>query len=194
MFNTRDLLTPISFSKDLINDQTPTGLVFELNSASAVFDANGLGPTTNTSVILTPRIGWFSDQSITSTMKFLSATTLGNEQLGVMLRFRSNTVPYVEYYYVRLRLGEARISKVSLTNHTTTDISTASFPIAQDQEFTIAAQVIGNVISATFTATSGSPSPVNISAIDSEIAIGGLGLRTTTSTGKFKNVSINQLV
>ena len=183
----------IILSKDLTSDQTYNNLTFRLNSSGRAFSgANGLGTSTATSTVAFIHIGGFDDQRITAVMKYITPTTSGEEDFGVLARVQSQEdAASQSYYYARVSNGIAKLTRVNGGSYT--NLSTSAFALPQDTDVTITLQVIGSAISATFNA-GGDPTTVNLSAIDTSITSGGLmGFRTLTSTGYCKSFTVEQL-
>ncbi len=174
----------ISLSKNLLTDQTYNNLTFRLNSAGRTFDVTyGVGTATETSTLALIHIGGFNDQSITATMRYRAPTVAGAEDFGVVCRFQSSEdVASTTYYYARCTAGFAKITKV--IGGTFTNLSSSAFAVAADVDVTIVLTAVGNALTATFSATGGTPVNVVLSAVDSSIPSGGLmGFRTLSKTG-----------
>lgn len=184
----------VVLSKNLVTDQTYNNMTFKLNAAGRAFSVtNGVGTSTATSTIAVIHAGGFNDQKITAVMKYVSPTTAGSEDFGVLLRAQSfEDTASSTYYYARCTAGNARITKV--VGGTFTTLSSAAFALAADTDVTITFQVVGNSLSASFVATGGTPTTVNLAAVDSSITMGGLvGFRSLTSTMYCKSFVVEQL-
>ncbi len=163
-----------------------------LNSASWTLDANGASVTSAGSSGVQILVGGFNDQKITASMKFITPTTAGNENLGVMCRFYTNQSGYATYYYARQHKGVFRLQKV--VDGTFTTLSSASYTLAQNTWATIVLQTVGSAISASIDDGSTSQS---LSASDSAIAGPGcFGFRsgpTDNSTISCRSFTVEEI-
>ena len=144
-----------------------------LNTAGWVLDANGASVTTATSSILQIGLGGFPNQIITASLKFITPTTAGNEELGVMGRFLTNKSPDATYYYLRQISGQIRLVKV--VDGTFTTLASAAYALAQDTWADFTLTMNGSAIEGTI--DDGSTS-VTLNATDSDIANGGFCVRS----------------
>lgn len=184
----RDLLT---FSKDLIADQTTVDINDRFNTSGLNFDAvEGYGDAAATSMAFYFSFGGFDDQRIRAVMKYPAPTTAGSEDIGVMARMRTLDSPNATYYYARIDAGDAKITKIVDGSFTT--LASEPFPLPQDELVTIDFSVVGSQLSASFSAAT--PGDLNIAANDSEIAGGGLlGCRSFSAALWVRSVEAWQL-
>lgn len=193
MFNKRDARSGIYFVKDFVNDQTLTNVTKKNNIANIGFSASlGIGSDNGGSAVAIMHVGGFNDQRATAVMRYTPPTAIGGEDIGVMLRLRSFDSPAIDYYYARCNAGLAKISRISSGTFTT--LSSTPFALSQSQDVTITFSVVGSVLSASFSATGGSPATVNLTAVDTIIPGGGLiAIRSQTSSIFCKSITIEQL-
>ena len=183
----------VLFEKDLVADQTFTGLTVKLNTGGREFNVTeGLGTSTATSTLVLAHAGGFDDQRVTATMKYVAPSTALDHEMGVMARFQTlDENADEDYYYARVVDGEARITKVIAGSFTT--LSQGAFPLPVDTDVTITFSVVGNALTAEFNA-GGAPETVNLAVVDTDITQGGLcGFRTRTSAGYFSQITVEQL-
>jgi hypothetical protein len=180
----------VSLSKNLISDQTPTGLTYA--SGSPAFDATyGLGIATSSSIVVAAHAGGFNDQRVTGVMRWRAPTSSPNEEFGVIARFQTFEVAGSQnYYYARVDGGVAKLTKVVAGSFT--NLATVAFALSADVDVTIVLSCVGNAISASFTASGlGTQS---LSATDSAITTGGLmGFRTLSTAGYCSSLLAEQL-
>ena len=192
MLSSKDIVSKVSLTKDLIADQTYDYVIEKWNPSNTAFDiAEGLGTADTGSTIVLITSGGYDDQRIIADMKFVAPTTAGSEQIGVMLR----TVAIDEdatYYWARVHDGSAKITRY--LDGTLSTLTQSAFPLAQDQVVTIDFSVVGNQLSATFTADGGTPSEVVLSTVDSTIPTGGIaGFRSSSSSVYCRNFTVEQV-
>lgn len=118
-----------------------------LNSAAWVLDANGASVTTAGSSGNLILVGGFNDQKITASMKFITPTTAGNENIGVMARFYTNQTGAATYYLARQHKGVFKLQKV--VNGTFTTLASNSYTLAINTWATFTLSVVGTALSAT---------------------------------------------
>lgn len=181
----------VSYSKDLVADQTFLGLTVKLNTSGAAFDVvEGLGEAALEPTVVFAHVGGFDDQRATAVMKYVSPSTNVDHEIGVLLRvqtFDGNDY----YYYARIDDGDAKITKV--VNGSFTTLTQGAFPLPPDTLVTITFEAVGTALSATFDA-GGSPTTVNLAAVDSDIPSGGLmGFRTRTTAGWCRSFAAEEL-
>lgn len=193
MLNKADVKSRVVFTKDLINDQTYDGVNEKLNTSDLAFDGTeGLGSDNGSSTAVTINVGGFDDQKIIAALKYVSPTTAGSEDIGVMLRLQTFDSPDATYYYARVNGGSAKITKVVDGSFTT--LTSSAFALAQDTVVTITFSAVGNQLTALFQATGGSPSDVTLSTTDSSIQTKGMfGYRSLNSTVYCRNFTVEQL-
>ncbi len=145
-----------------------------LNSAGWTLDANGASVTSASSSGVQILVGGFNDQKITAALKFITPTTAGNENLGVLARFYTNQSGYATYYYARQHKGVFKLQKV--VNGTFTTLASSSYGLAQNTWATFTLQVVGSALSATI--DDGTTS-LTVTATDSSITGPGcMGFRS----------------
>lgn len=192
MINSNDVVKLVSGSKDLIAVQDYKNLNKKLNTGGVSFNVTeGLGDNTATSSMVFINSGGFQDQKITAVMNYPSATTAGNEDIGVMLRTITTEGADASYYYARVDGGFAKITKV--LDGTFSTLTSQAFALGQGENVTITFSAVGNVLSATFDA-GGSPATVELSALDDSIPTGGvLGFRSLSSAVWCRSLAWEQL-
>jgi hypothetical protein len=193
MLNKADVKSRIVFTKNLISDQTYNGVNEKMNTSDLAFDAvEGLGSDNGSSTAVTINVGGFDDQKIIAALKYVSPTTAGNEDIGVMLRLQTMDSPDATYYYARVDGGNAKITKIIDGAFTT--LTSSAFALTQDTVVTITFSVVGSQLTALFQATGGSPSDVTLSTSDSSIPSGGMfGYRSLNSTVYCRSFTVEQL-
>lgn len=181
MISSANIRSAFSLSKNLVSDQTYSGFNQKLNSSGA-FDATlGYGyATAGTSTSININAGSFNNQRITGVVRWASPSTSVTYEIGVQARIQTmDTNP--SYYYARVDGDVAKLTKV--VSGTFTNLATNAFVLPVDTDCTIVLTCNGSSISATFTASGVSGSPLTLSATDSAITTGGLmGVRSLSST------------
>lgn len=135
-----------------------------LNSASWTLDANGASVTSAGSSGVQILVGGFNDQKITASMKFISPTAAGSENIGVICRFYTNQTGYATYYLARQHKGVFRLQKV--VDGTFTTLSSNSFTLAQNTWATFTLQAVGSALSVSI---DDGTSSLSLTATDSAI-------------------------
>lgn len=182
MLSRADLRAKISLEKNLVSDQTYTN-IHKLNNVSGIaFNAtHGLGEAANNSSVFALAVGGFNDQKVTADVKWVSPTTAGNEEIGVIVRFKTFHSPNADYYYARVDGGIAKLTKVVAGTFTT--LSQTTYALGIDVVCRITLSVMGSLLTATFAATGGTPADIQLSSSDTSIPSGGLvGVRSLTSS------------
>jgi hypothetical protein len=190
-----------TLSKNLLTQQTYTGVVGRLNTAGLVFTSDGLGTSTATSTTFMPALAGFDDQRLVVVCKYITPTTSGSESIGCCLRVQDIEVTGdTSYYYARVDSGVAKISRFLNSSTSSTTLTSTAWALAQNVYVTIDFQIVGSALSATFTSASGTPSPTTLTATDTSISSSVSGMysgfmmcRTTASTGFFSSVTAYQL-
>lgn len=183
----------LSFSKDLIADQTFTGITIKLGTSDRVFTVGeGLGVVTADSMLALLHIGGFDDQRVTGVMKWIAPSTPADHEFGVIARFQTIDETADEaYYFARVDDGQAELVKKVGSSFIT--LSSGAFVVPSDTDVTITLEVVGSALSATFDA-GGSPATVNLATIDTDIPSGGLmGFRTRSAAGYCSSILAEQL-
>lgn len=192
MLTTRDMPARINHFKDFLGDQNYLGAFFKLNTGGLAISATeGLGTAAATSSLFVMTAGGFADVRVTGVMKYISPTTSGSEELGLIARVQQldNTN---QYYYARLQAGFARITKTVASVNT--NLSSSAYVLAQNTLVTITLTVVGTQITAKFSATGGSPSDLTLSATDNAITgVGSSGARCTSSAWYVRSMRTEQL-
>ena len=184
-------VAPISLTKDFVADQTVNNVHEKLNTSGLGFDVTeGYGyDAASTSTAWVMAIGGFNNQYAQAVLKYVSPTTAGSEDIGVLLRCTSLDSPNASYYYARVDAGDAEIVRV--LNGTFTTLSSTPFVLPQDELVTITFTAVDTALSATFSATT--PSDVTVSATDANITGGNPGVRSQSSTVWCRSIDIRQL-
>lgn len=182
------LRQPLALAIDFVAQQTWDN-VHKVDSGFAIDATLGLLVATNATAIAALGIGGFADQSVVAVCGYTATTTVGNEDFGVLLRMKTISSPDATYYYVCVNGQQCQIRRI--VDGTFSTRTFAAFALPQDTDVTITCSVVGNVLTANFLAGA---LDVDLSTSDSVIAGGGLvGIRTLTSTGYFKSVSVEEL-
>jgi len=182
--------TKASLTKNLVSDQTETGLTYALGSP--VFHATyGHGIGTETSVLVAIHQGGYNDQRITAVMRYRTPTTAGAENFGVIARFQTfENATYQTYYWLRVNAGVLKLTKV--VGGSFTNLSTGAFSLSADVDVTLVLSCVGSAISGSGTASG--LGTVSLSSTDSAIPTGGLmGYRTLSKTGYCSSFTAEQL-
>lgn len=193
MFTRNNVRSKITFEKDLVNDQTFTGLTVKMNTTNRTFDvAEGLGQAAAVSTLVFAHVGGFKDQKVVATMKYVSPSTNIDHEFGVLARVQTlDNSADEDYYYARVDDGVAKLTKV--VAGTFTNLSTSVFPLPIDTSVTITLQIVGNALTATFDADD-VISTVILSATDSDITESGLcGFRTRSAAGWCSYIAVEEL-
>ncbi len=193
MISKQDVKSPISYTRDLVADQSWTGVQRLLGTGSIAFDvSDGLGVATDTSIMYALAVGGFNNQSVTAVCRYTSTTAVGDEDLGILLRFQTNHTPNATYYYIRVDGQQAKITRVK--DGTFSTLTQDTFALAQDTDVTITASIEGDSITANFDDGS---TDLDLSVEDSsgdKISSGGLiAFRTQSSTGYLKSITVTEL-
>jgi hypothetical protein len=163
-----------------------------LNASAWTLDANGASVTSSASSGVQILVGGFNDQKITASMKFITPTTAGNENIGVMCRFFTNQSGYATYYFARQQKGIFRLQKV--VDGTFTTLSSNNYTLAQNTWATFVLQVVGSALSASI--DDGTTS-LSLTATDSAIAGPGcFGFRsgpTDNSTVSCRSFTVEEV-
>lgn len=141
----------LSYSKNLITDQTFEKLFVQLNTAGCAFDVtNGLGQASATSTWV---LANFAVKNCVGRVKlqYPSPTTQGTEDLSAVARATNLKTGSENYYIFRLRNQLASIGKV-VAGAAIVTIASGSFLVPQGVVFTVDFSIIGNILSATWTA------------------------------------------
>ncbi len=154
MRSTRDFQRELfSRTKNLLTEQTFLHLTSKVNTPA--FSATlGLGLATATSWVALVHGGGFSDQRVTAAMRSVSPTAQGAENLGIILRVQcveTGDAASTHYYYVRCQTGNARITRV--IGNAFVNLASQAFVLPQNGLVTIDASVVGDTISASFSAS-----------------------------------------
>lgn len=192
LIRTNDITNKLTWSKNLLTDQTYTGIVLKLNTSGLGFDAvEGLGAADNNNTAVLTTFGG-TDVRVIGIMKWVSPTTSPSDEIGVVARLTSLDSPNQTYYYARADGGFARITKV--VNGSFTNLTSTAYALSANTLVTITFTIVGNQLSATFTTEAGSPTNVSLSANDSSISGFGIcGFRTQSSSIWCRYLSVEQL-
>lgn len=153
-----------------------------LNTSAFTFDANGLGVTSEASSAFVVHSGGYGRQKIYAKIRF-ETTLAGSEELGVCLRLKTFKSPNAHYYYLRVKQGVARITRVD--NVTFTDLDSDPFTPAKDAWFTIVGSIdeAGNIV-AVFDNLAGTV--VTLGALDAAIDRGEFCIRSGPTITAFR--------
>ena len=174
MFNSKGA-NKFILTKDLVADQTYTDLTIFTDDYGLDFDVTeGFGTADEYSSVVLFNAGVFPDQYVQGVMKFVSPTSAGDEDFGVILRVITMEPlnPGPSYYYAYVSGQFAQIGKV--VDGSFIMLTESAFALAQDQSVTITFQAIGNQLSADFEADGGTPATLSLATVDSDIGHRGL--------------------
>lgn len=192
MIASGDIRALLTFTKDLVSDQTATGLI-ESPTTSGAFDATeGFGRSATGSSVgfLVLGLGG-ADQRVTATMRHDAATS---DRCGVMARVNNETTGSQNMYYANIDTGTAKLQK-NVNSGTLSTISSSAFAAPVGSDITIELTCIGGTITATFTCAGVPGSPLTLSgAEDASIPrSGSMGWKTLSKPGWCRSITAEQL-
>lgn len=195
MLSTASIRSKITFSKDLIVDQTWSGFVRALNTDMAFDVTEGLGQASSTSSIILINAGGFNNQKITGNLKWVLPTLIAGYDIGVIARVQGILTTggaTANFYYARCDGDVAKLTKV--VSNTYTNLSTNAFVLPINTAVEVILSCVGSTISATFTCVGVPGSPLTLTATDTSITTGGLmGMRSLTSAVWFRSFTAEEL-
>ena len=178
--------------KDMVADQTTRNIHEKLNTGGLNFDVTeGYGySAASTSTAWVMAHGGYDNQFCEAVLKYVSPTTAGSEDIGVLLRCLSLDSPNATYYYARCDAGDAEIMKIVDGSFTT--LASSVYALPQNELVTITFTAVGSTLVASFSAAT--PGDVTISAVDTDIPSGGSpGVRSISSTVRCRSITCRQL-
>lgn len=145
-----------------------------LNSGGWTLDANGVSVTSAAASGIMIMVGGFNDQRITASLKFISPTAVGSEDICVIGRFLTNQSGYASYYWARQHQGYFKIGKN--VDGTFTTLSEKPNVLAQNTFATFVLEIVGTQITGSINDGS---TALSLRAVDSAISGPGvLGFRS----------------
>lgn len=191
MLGSAGLRRALSWSKDFVSDQTWAG-VHSVDSGFGFDATKGLGTGANDTAIVLFALGGFDNQKVTAVVRYDSATSQANLDLGVLLRCHTTVSTEDQYYWARLDGSFAKITRVLNSSSFLTLSPTRSFALPANRDCTITFEISGTSLLATF--DDGVQTPAEIAVTNAEIAGGGsIGFRTSSSSGWLKSVTVEEL-
>jgi hypothetical protein len=195
MLSTASIRSKVTFSKNLITDQTWSGFVRALNTSLAFDVTEGFGQAADASSIILINAGGFNDQKITGSLKWVLPTLITGYDVGVIARVQGILTTggaTANFYYARCDGDVAKLTKV--VANTYTNLSTNAFVLPINTAVEVILSCVGSTISATYTCAGVPGSPLTLTATDTSITTGGLmGMRSLTSSVWFRSFTAEEL-
>lgn len=160
-------------------------------SGTWTLTANGATVAAASSSICQIAAGGFPNQRITASMKFITPTVAGGEDISVLARYQSNFVAGDRtFYMLRQTAGEIRLVRVLAGTFTT--LASAAFALAQDTFATFILTISGSALTGYIDDGS---SNVTLNATDTNILNGGFAIRSgpTNSTVACRSFTVEQV-
>lgn len=149
-----------------------------LNSAGWTLDANGVSVTSAAASGIMIAVGGFNDQRITASMKFISPTAVGGEDICVIGRFLTNQSGSATYYWARQHQGYFKIGKN--VDGTFTTLSQKPYVLAQNTFASFTLEMVGTQITGSI---DDGTTALTLRAVDSAISgPGAMGFRSGIGT------------
>lgn len=186
MITLASIPTLASGTRDLVADQTEVGILDVLGTHT--FDVTeGCGIATASSLRTVLLAGGFADFDATAIMKYVSPSTSGTEEFGLIACYENDSSGGT-YYWVRVYRGEARLVRAVAGTFTT--LASQAWVLPQDEAATLQLSRRSSQLTATFTAAT--PGSVQLAATDSTIGNGLFGFRTLSTAGYCSSLSWEQ--
>ena len=183
---------PIELTRDFVAVQTTLDIHEKINTSGLNFDVTeGYGySAASTSTAWVMAFGGSQNQYCQAVLKYVSPTSAGSEDIGVLLRCKTLDSPNTSYYYARCDAGNAKITRVIDGSFTT--LTSSAYALPQDELVTITFTAVADTLSATFVATT--PGTLTLSATDTQIPSGGSpGCRSLSSTIRCRSIVCREL-